>query len=680
MGHGNSLFEGLGAAARRVFGLVIGLAGLLAAAAPASAIPSPTTLSYTGGEQSYTIPGSVLAVGVAVQGAWGGEDNGVGQQGEGVTGYLTVNPGQSLFAEVGQNGSYNGGATFGGGGASGKPPPTVSGGLGEYANSGGGASDVRGCSLHAASCFGGGTSLGSRLIVAAGGGGFGGGGNGNSPTCSGPVMPGTADNHQTNLPNAQVGGPAPVLTSAGIVIPGFASNNHSSVMTTNGTTDAAFGSSTAGAGGVLAGCSSGGGSPTITYSDSVAGSPGSGPNGGTGGDASGLPPFSGSCTGVQCADAGPGGGGGGGYFGAGGGATGYDTCNSSPGGPCNDAGSGQGGAGGSSFAANAVQFPRAPGVLGSVRDQFIRFVPVIEVDAPAKGAVYSPGQSVNASWTCGFDATTGLGPGNNCAGTVASGTAISTTPGTHTFTVSGKVNNNASQVLSASVTYYAANRPSVKIASPTSGASYTKGQVVHSSFTCTEGSGGPGIKRCVDQGGHGSGAAIDTATTGSHTITVTATSTDGLTATKSVSYTVKAGSAPPHKTTRSAAGLKFTLSAPGSAVNPGGKLTVNLSKSGASKSYKVVRYTFYFDLGGAAADHSTLSVGQPVFAGALAHSKRKPVLVTSKVGAIRLALGHLSAGKHTLTLVIKLRSKAKPKPGHKPKTKTVTLRLPFTVA
>ena len=156
-----------------------------------------------------------MAVGVAVQGAWGGEDNGVGQQGEGITGYLTVAPGQSLFAEVGQNGSYNGGATFGGGGAAGKPPPTISGGLGEYASSGGGASDVRACSIHAASCPGGGTSLGSRLIVAAGGGGFGGGGNGNSPTCSGPVMPGTADNHQTNLPNALAGGPAPVLTAAG---------------------------------------------------------------------------------------------------------------------------------------------------------------------------------------------------------------------------------------------------------------------------------------------------------------------------------------------------------------------------------------------------------------------------------------------------------------------------------
>ena len=131
-------------------------------------------------------------------------------------------------------------------------------------------------------------------------------------------------------------------------------------MTINGTSDAAFGTSHAGAGGVLAGCSSGGGNPTITYSNSVAGSPGSGPNGGTGGDASGLPPF--ICQAAPASSAPtpvPGGGGGGGYFGGGGGATGYDTCNSSPGGACNDAGAGQGGAGGSSFAANAVQFPQS---------------------------------------------------------------------------------------------------------------------------------------------------------------------------------------------------------------------------------------------------------------------------------------------------------------------------------
>jgi hypothetical protein len=80
----------------------------------------------------------------------------------------------------------------------------------------------------------------------------------------------------------------------------------------------------------------------------------------------------------------------------------------------------------------------------------------------------------------------------------------------------------------------------VSIATPVSGAPYSQGQVVDSGFTCSEGKGGPGIASCLDQNGRASGAAIDTATTGAHTMTVTATSHDGQTRTASVSYTVAA--------------------------------------------------------------------------------------------------------------------------------------------
>ncbi len=123
---------------RLLLALVATAAALLSAAGGAWAIPAPTTLGYTGGEQAYGVPSGVLVVGVAVQGAWGGESNNVGQQGEGITGYLTVRPGRTVFAEVGQNGGYDGGATFGGGGAAGAPPPTLSGANGEFASAGGG--------------------------------------------------------------------------------------------------------------------------------------------------------------------------------------------------------------------------------------------------------------------------------------------------------------------------------------------------------------------------------------------------------------------------------------------------------------------------------------------------------------------------------------------------------------
>ena len=82
--------------------------------------------------------------------------------------------------------------------------------------------------------------------------------------------------------------------------------------------------------------------------------------------------------------------------------------------------------------------------------------------------------------------------------------------------------------------------PQASITTPAGGATYWLGQAVASSFTCSDGAGGPGIASCLDQRGRASGAAIDTSTTGSHTFTVTATSTDGRTATATETYTVAA--------------------------------------------------------------------------------------------------------------------------------------------
>jgi hypothetical protein len=82
--------------------------------------------------------------------------------------------------------------------------------------------------------------------------------------------------------------------------------------------------------------------------------------------------------------------------------------------------------------------------------------------------------------------------------------------------------------------------PSASIASPVNGATFAFGQVVDSSFTCSEDKAGSGISSCLDQNGHASGAAIDTTTPGQYTLTVTATSSDGQTGTASSTYTVLA--------------------------------------------------------------------------------------------------------------------------------------------
>jgi hypothetical protein len=80
--------------------------------------------------------------------------------------------------------------------------------------------------------------------------------------------------------------------------------------------------------------------------------------------------------------------------------------------------------------------------------------------------------------------------------------------------------------------------PTASITTPADGATYTVGQAVNSSFSCTDVPGGPGIQSCLDQNGHTSGALIDTSTVGPHTFTVTATNTFGLAGTASVSYSV----------------------------------------------------------------------------------------------------------------------------------------------
>jgi hypothetical protein len=83
--------------------------------------------------------------------------------------------------------------------------------------------------------------------------------------------------------------------------------------------------------------------------------------------------------------------------------------------------------------------------------------------------------------------------------------------------------------------------PSIAIASPANGATYTQGQAVTAAYSCTAPA-GTTVTTCA--GPVANGAPIDTATLGSHTFTVVAQDSDGGPATKSVSYTVVAAVTP----------------------------------------------------------------------------------------------------------------------------------------
>lgn len=114
------------------------------------------SLGLFGAEQCYAVPAGVSELSITAVGAEGGTGFGVAGFGAVVGGQVAVPPGETLYVEVGSNGSTNGGADFGGGGAGGSDGA-----------SGGGASDVRTVSQGQSG------SLASRFIVAAGGGGGG---------------------------------------------------------------------------------------------------------------------------------------------------------------------------------------------------------------------------------------------------------------------------------------------------------------------------------------------------------------------------------------------------------------------------------------------------------------------------------------------------------------------------
>jgi hypothetical protein len=123
--------------------------------------------------------------------------------------------------------------------------------------------------------------------------------------------------------------------------------------------------------------------------------------------------------------------------------------------------------------------------------------------------------------------------------TTCTATLPATTPGTDNLVMTVE-DLTVSPVTASDQFTFLPPPPTATVAWPSKAQFFAVGQVVATTFSCTEGAEGPGVTSCLDSNHSTSPGLLDTSSKGTFVYSVIATSQDGETGMASVSYTVGA--------------------------------------------------------------------------------------------------------------------------------------------